>query len=128
MSQAEVETLRDLYAAWARGDFTRISAFAEDIEFVYSSDFPEPGTYTGIPAPQEGWRRWLSEWRDVSVVAEEIIEFAEGEYLVLARIGGRASGASMAGDGANIWRFRDGKAVSLTLYADRKSAQPDAGL
>lgn len=122
--------LRDLYAEWDRGDFSRTNLFDDEIEFVYSSDFPDPQTFRGIPGMLEGWRRWLAEWDEVTVTATDtFIRTEDGEVIVPTRIRGRGktSGAPLDEPAANTWRFRDGKAVRLTLYANRDTALREAG-
>jgi ketosteroid isomerase-like protein len=130
VSRDEISTLRSLYEHWARGDFRSSDLFDPEIEFSYSSDFPDPTSYTGVAAFAEGWKRWLSEWDHVTVTCEELIELDDGSVLALVKIrgSGKASGAPMEGDGANLWRFRDGKAVSIVAYANREHALRDAGL
>jgi ketosteroid isomerase-like protein len=130
VSGDDLAALRSLYEDWARGDYSRDDLFDPGIEFSYSSDFPDPTSYTGVAAFVEGWRRWLSEWRHVTVTAEEFIVLEDDRVLVLAKIrgSGRVSGAPMEGDGANLWRFRDGKAVSIVAYANQEHALRDAGL
>ena len=129
MSERDLETLAGLYAEWEHGDFGRDDAFAPDMEFVYSESFPEPGVHRGREAVREGWKRWLLEWADVTVVPERYIEAGEKILVeILIRGRGRTSGALVDGPGANLWTFKDGLATRLELFADRAEARRAAGV
>ena len=127
---SDLDTLRRIYANWGRGDYSSgIDVFATDVEFVYSSDFPEPATFRGHEGVYEGWGRWLREWDDMRVVLEDLIDLAPqvlAEVIVQGR--GKSSGAPLAEPGANLWTFRDGHAVRLEIYTDRAHARRAAGL
>lgn len=127
---SNLDVLQAVYAEWARGDYSRIEVFAPDVEFVYSSDFPEPAVFHGHAGVYEGWGRWLREWDDMRVVAEELIELDRGRVLaeVIVQGRGRSSGAQLAEPGANLWTFSDGVATRLEIYTRRASARAAAGL
>jgi ketosteroid isomerase-like protein len=129
VSQADIATLQLVYADWARGDFSRVDVFAPEIEFVYSADFPDPQVFRGVEEMVDGWRRWLHEWHDVRLAAEEFIDF---DPMVLVEVtlsgSGRGSGAPLSERAGNLWTFRDGKAVRLEAFASVSSARRAAGL
>jgi ketosteroid isomerase-like protein len=129
MSEAIIATLERVYADWARGDFTHVEVFAPDIEFVYSSDFPDPAVFRGVDGMAEGWGRWLREWHDVRMAAERFVDL---DPLVLVDIllsgTGKSSGAPLQVPAANLWTFRAGKAVRLEAFAGRETARAAAGL
>jgi ketosteroid isomerase-like protein len=57
------------------------------------------------------------------------IELLRALYADWARGGrGKTSGAPLDEPAANTWRFRDGRAMRLTLYANRETALRDAGI
>ena len=122
--------LESVYADWAQGDYSRVEFFAPEIEFAYSSDFPDPTVFTGLDGLAEGWRRWLREWDDVRVAAERFVDLGERVLVEIVLTGsGKGSGAQMREGGANLWTFRDdGKAVRLEIFAQRDSARRAAGL
>ena len=129
MSQADIATLELVYAEWACGDFSRVDIYAPDIEFVYSADFPDPQVFRGVEEMVDGWRRWLHEWHDVRLAAEEFIDL---DPMVLVDImlsgSGKGSGAPIRERGANLWTFRDGKAVRIEAFSSMDSARRAAGL
>jgi ketosteroid isomerase-like protein len=89
-----IEFLRDLYAAWARGDYSNIVVFDPDIELL--TDYPEQRTYRGLDGMRQGWFDFLSAWKDFTTQAEEIIAGSDDRYVVLVRLRGvgRESGAA----------------------------------
>jgi ketosteroid isomerase-like protein len=125
---SNVEFLRGVYDAWGRGDFTDASVFAPDVEFVYSSDFPEPAVFRGHEGVYAAWGAWLREWDEVRVAAEEFVQVGPLVLVdVLVHGRGRGSGAPVAEPGANLWTFRDGRAVRIEVFASRESARAAAG-
>jgi ketosteroid isomerase-like protein len=73
---------------------------------------------------EEALAGWLEPWQRPYVVeAEEFIE--EGERIAVMirwRGSGRGSGTPMESEGAHLWAFRDGKAVSFEIYRNRDEA------
>jgi ketosteroid isomerase-like protein len=126
----ELEALRSVYEAWARGEYGWADVFAAEMEFVYSSDFPEPAVYTGPEGIAAGWREWLREFDDVRVEARELVQAGPETVLAWVTVSGqgRGSGARAAQPGANVWRFSGGRAVRVELFFDPAAAERAAGL
>lgn len=59
MASANLDLVRSLYAAWARGDSSSVEWAHPEIEFVIA-DGPAPGSWSGLAAMTEAWRRFLS--------------------------------------------------------------------
>jgi ketosteroid isomerase-like protein len=124
-----IRFLRDVYAEWGRGEFTRADMFDPQVEFVQAGI--EPRTYHGPEGVTEGWYDWLRAWADFRVEATEIIPGKEPEsYLVLCHLTGRGkeSGVPTESETANILWLRDGKIVRMELFWDRDAALEAAGL
>src|SRR2546423_4909753 len=109
MSQ-NVDLVRSIYADWARGDFGSIDWADPDVELVAIGG-PDPGRTTGRAAMREGWRDFLSAWRDYRVTGEEFRELAGGRVLVFNRIGGRGRAAA--------WRSGVRKRAAPTCSSSR---------
>jgi ketosteroid isomerase-like protein len=123
-----VELLESVYAAWARGDFTRNDMFAADAKFV--TDFPERITYHGYEGMQRGWFDFLSVWENFRVDLERILPGGGDRYVVLVHLSarGKESGVPIEGDGANVVEFRDGRIAYFELMWDREQALAWGGI
>jgi ketosteroid isomerase-like protein len=52
MSNENVEIVRAFYEQLARGDFSALRTFSDELEFVTSPELPDAGTYRGEAAPR----------------------------------------------------------------------------
>jgi ketosteroid isomerase-like protein len=132
MSQENVETVRSIYAAWERGDYTSAEWAHPKIELVIA-DGPTPGSWTGVPAMLGVWREILSVFEELRAEADEYRALDAERVLVLVRFSGRGrtSGlevGQMQTKGANVFHLRGGKVTRLVLYWDRGRAFADVGL
>jgi ketosteroid isomerase-like protein len=127
-----LDLVRSIYVDWERGDFDRADWADTEIEIV-TVDGPEPGSWKGHTAMAEAWRGFLIAWRDFRVQAQEYRQVDNERVLVLYRVRaeGKTSGFEVGEtdtDGANLFRLRGGKVVSLDIYWDRDRALADLGL
>ena len=74
-------------------------------------------------------RRWLEEWTDFTIVADELIE-AGDSVVVAARQAGKGSRSGIAADLAyyTVWTFRGGKVIRMEQFLDRGEAFAAVGL
>src|SRR5919108_6264731 len=72
MASANLELIRSLYEAWARGESRSIGTEWADpeIEFVIA-DGPTPGTWKGLAGMAEGWKGFLSAWEEFRPEVDE---------------------------------------------------------
>jgi ketosteroid isomerase-like protein len=128
-----VDLVRALYAGWERGDFSRSAEWAHpQIEFVVT-DGPAPGSWTGVAGTAEGWRDFLSAFRDFRVDVEEYRELDAERVLVLHDLSGRGKTSApqverIRTKGANVLYLRNGKVTKSVFYFDRERALADLGL
>ena len=119
----DVEHLRELYAEWAEGDFSRNDLFDPEV-VVRSHGYPEAVDAQGLEQLKEVLAGWLEPWQRPYVVeAEEYI--SEGNRVAVMirwRGSGRESGTPMESEGAHLWEFREGRAVRYEVYRDRGQA------
>ena len=130
MSEDDLDSLRQVYAAWARGDFhVGAELFDPDIEFVVNPDWPDPGVYRGVREMRRAWGDYLRNWEDWRGEAQEFICAGERVFVaVRLRALGRDSRVPVDTPGFNVWTIRGGKAVRLALHLDREQALRDAGV
>lgn len=124
--RSNVDTVRRLYAAWERGDFSDVDCFDPALEF--GIDFgPDRITARGVDGLRRVWREQLRLWESWSTGPIEEV-FEQGEHVVVRHSlrGQSRHGLSVDSDDAGAaFRFRDGRIVFL-LAADHIEKALDA--
>ena len=91
---------------------------------------PEQGTFRGRQQVVAFIHSWWDAFDESVIVLDELID--AGDRVVAAFHGrqrGRGSGAVVEGRGSVlVWRFGDGRVVSITLYQAREEALEAVGL
>lgn len=125
MPRSSLEALHEIYEYWGRGEWTqRFGFYADDFEWGWSPEFPGlAGVYRDDETPNSRLLTWLGPWELWCCEAEDYVERGDS-VVVLARYRGRGkgSGVEVDAEGAHVWRLRDGKAVRLEIFADRRRA------
>lgn len=128
MSSENVEAVRRISDAWARGDFS--SAEWADPEIDFRTQFMASETHHGIKAAAREWGGWLHTFEDFRSEALEFFDVGD-QVVTFNRFSGsgKSSGVPLSEiPGAARFVLRDGKVVELELYTDRKQALRDAGI
>lgn len=115
------ELIRNLYAAFARGDIpTVLGAMAPDAAWTESEGGPYGGTYRGADAILSGvFMKLGGEWDGFAAVPAQFV--AEGDtVVVLGEYSGtfRATGRSMRAPFAHVWKLQDGRVATFTQITD----------
>ena len=130
MSNQNLETVRRFFELVNEGAL-------EDLAALGSADFEldlshSRGLNTGVYRAERAWQTF----KDLTEAFAEY-EFFETEMIdagdTVVRVGGirgrgKESGAEVEAEGASVWRFRDGSAVSCALFQGRAEALEAAGL
>jgi len=131
MSQENMEIVRALYEAWNGPDGRRaaLAFIAEDFEWVNPSWAVEPGTRYG----HEGWSAAMDSLEGAfHSDRNEPIEFRDLGDRVLCFTTFSATttsgGVAFTQDEPHLWTLRDGKAVRLEWFHDRREALAAVGL
>jgi ketosteroid isomerase-like protein len=135
MSRENVEVVRQLYRAWAQGEFwAHPDAFAPDVRSarVMSPDAEGvglSGVWQGLDGLAENVLLWLSAWNDLRVEPTEFLE-AGDKVVVFTRqtATAKASGVPLDREFADVWEVRDGKVVEVRFYWKRGDALKAVGL
>jgi ketosteroid isomerase-like protein len=124
MSEANVEIVRSIYAAWSDG--RSASDFIDaDIEYVNPPYAVEPGTIRG----RSSFARIRDAYDDVKISPRRFLD-AGDQVVVLAEITGRSHGAGVPihREQGYVWTMRDGQAVRFRWFNSAKEALDAVGL
>ncbi|MBA3974309.1 MAG: DUF4440 domain-containing protein [Candidatus Solibacter sp.] len=127
MSQANVDLIRGLYEAFARGDAPAIlGAMDPNIVWNEAENFPysDRNPYVGPMAVAEGvFGRIGTEWDQFQAVPDEILD-AGDTVVALGRYSGtyKATGKKMNAQFAHVWRVSGGKVTAFQQYTDTAQA------
>ncbi len=127
MSQQNVDLIRGLYDAFAKGDVPAVlGGMDPGIEWNEAESFPyaDRNPYIGPQAVLEGvFMRIMTDWEAFCVVTESVLD--AGEVVVaLGRYKGkhRTTGKDLDAQHAHIWWLRDGKVTRFQQYVDTAQA------
>lgn len=134
MSEANVEIVRHVYDAIARGDTaTVLAAYHPDIEWDFSKspfrDVVRQTVYRG----HEGIRSFIREryeeaFQSVEDHCDELIDAGDHVISVVTSRGrGRASGAEVERTFAAVWTILNGKITRVEWLGSRAEALEAAG-
>jgi ketosteroid isomerase-like protein len=135
MSEENVEVVRRVYDAVARGDTATVLAlYHPEVEFDFSrSPQGRLGLMKRVYRGHQGVRDWVrdryEEWDTIEDDLEELIDAGEHVISVVTHRGrGRASGVLVDMSGAGVWSIREGKVVRAVWFHTREAALEAAGL
>ena len=121
---AETEALKRAYAAFNRNDIaSTVEALDQQIEWTEPAEFPGGGTYHG----HEGVKAYLSlsraDWAEGSSEPERFI-VAGDKIVVFVHARVRLNGSTPWNEVrlADVFTFRNGKAIQMRAFADRQKA------
>lgn len=121
---AEIESLRKAYAAFNRNDIAAtVQSLDPQIEWTEPAEFPGGGTYHG----QEGVKAYLSQsraaWAEIESEPERFIAAGQ-KIIVFVHVRARPKEGTEWHERrlADVFTFRNGKAVQMRAFADRRQA------
>ena len=121
MSEQNVEFVKDVYGAFARGDVPAVlGAFAEDIEWFEAEGMPYGGVYRGPEAVAQNVFGPITEDVDgFALVTGEFIASGETVAAVVRYTGtGKASGKPLDVPAVHVWDIREGKLARFRQFID----------
>jgi ketosteroid isomerase-like protein len=125
MSQENVELIRGLYEAFAKGDIPGVLGRMDpNIVWIEADNFPyaDRNPYEGPQAILTGvFMRLANEWDGFACAHNEILD-AGDRVVVFGYLSGtyRATGKSIRAQMAHDWTIKDGKAIRFQEYTDTK--------
>jgi ketosteroid isomerase-like protein len=123
VSEQNVETIRALYAAFAKGDITAVlGALAPDAEWREADNFiyADGNPYVGSSAILQGvFMRLATEWDGFAAKPEQFLDagdsvIATGRYTAVHK----ATGKSIDAQFTHFWTLENGKVTRFQQYAD----------
>jgi ketosteroid isomerase-like protein len=120
---SSIETVKALYAAFAKGDIpAALATMAPDIVWNEAENYPyaDLNPHVGPNSVLTGvFARIGADWDGFSAVSDELID--AGDTIVsLGHYGGtcKATGKTMRAQFAHVFRVKDGKIAGFQQYAD----------
>jgi ketosteroid isomerase-like protein len=132
VSQTEIEVVLDQFAAVNERDFERaMGGYADDVVLVIEEGFLNTGRFEGKEAVGEWFGDWFRAFgADHRFEIPEVRDLGSGLIFLFAeyRGSGRASGASVSGGSAYLYRVEGGKIARVQLFPTREQALAAASL
>ena len=127
---AETAALREAYAALNRNDIpAMVKAFDPHMEWIEPDHYPRGGTHRGIAAVMALASHGRDTWAEGSCEPEQFI--AAGDKLVVyvhVRVRLKDHTDWIDARLADVYTFRNGKAVQMRHFPDRRQALEWAGV
>jgi ketosteroid isomerase-like protein len=130
VGDSEIEALKQTYAAINRNDIpAALEAFDPRMEWIEPPDYPGAGTYRGHAEVMANISKGRNTWAEGGCELERFI-VAGDKIVVFVRARVRLKGQSEWMDGrfADVYTFRDGKAVQMRSFGERVEALVWAGV
>jgi ketosteroid isomerase-like protein len=125
----ETEALREAYAAFNRNDIpATVKVLDPQIEWSEPAEFPGGGTYHGHAGVQAYLSQSRADWAEGSSEPERCI--VAGDKIIVfvhARVRLKDSTEWHETRLADVFTFRNGKAIQMRAFADRRQALEWAG-
>jgi ketosteroid isomerase-like protein len=127
MSEANVETVRRAWEAFARHDNHAIfPLYDPEVEI---DDIRLGRIYRGFDGVREYFRDWLAVWDEYGHEVEEWIDAGDDVIAVMHWWGqGKQSGLRVEERTSHVWTLRDGKLWRLRIYATKADALKAVGM
>ena len=127
MSQQNLDVIRNLYAAFAKGDVPGVlGAMAADMEWREADHFlyADGNPYVGPNAILNGvFMRLVTEWNGFAATPQQFHD-AGDTVIVTGRYTGvyKATGKALDAQFAHVWTLQQGKATHFQQYTDTLQA------
>jgi len=124
MSQENVEVIRKLFEAYARGE---IADALFDARVVWNPAEEEP--MEGLDEARAYMERWESEWEKLDTEPEEFIDAGDRVLVTVHFAGrGRASGIDVDARFYDVYTLHEGKITRMDEFMTRSEALEAVGL
>ncbi|MFN2616641.1 MAG: nuclear transport factor 2 family protein [Thermoleophilaceae bacterium] len=130
MAGSNVETVRQGYEAWNRGDREWIlEHMAPGFQWRTPPDDPDPGIHLGHEGVEHYWDAWREAFGQLKIEIEELMDAGDKVAAFVRRLGiGEVSGVEVQERVIQVFTFEGGKAVRCEEFYDRRQGLEAAGL
>ncbi len=121
---AETEALREAYAALNRNDIPAfVKVLDPQIEWTEPAEYPGSGTYQGHAGVEAHLSQSRGDWAEGSCEPERFI-VAGDRIIVFVHVRVRLKHNTEWHEArlADVYTFRNGKAIQMRAFADRRQA------
>ena len=127
MSQENVEIIRRGYVHFLA---TReIRAHPDLVWDVSRLDWPDQQIYSGVEGAMQFNAEWADAWDDWEFEVLDYLDAGERVVVIVNQRGrAKATGIPVDMRFAQVWSFRDGRAIRMQMYASVDEALEAAGL
>jgi ketosteroid isomerase-like protein len=126
VSEENVEVVREVWDAYARGDLDRIMEFSDPHVVMITV---EDGAQYGFDAVRRNYERWQEAWSDAETTVEQVTAAGDRVFVTACFRGrGRASGIEIETRLYEVYTMRDGRILRVDEFHEREDALEAAGL
>ena len=123
VSAEDIESLREAYAAFNRGDPGAVLKYLDPaIEWHSVSELPDRRVLHGLAEVEAHLRGLLELWETLELAPQEITVHGDKVLVVFHQSARGASGVPVTNQSTHLWTVRDGKAIRLQAYRSKEQA------
>jgi ketosteroid isomerase-like protein len=127
VSAENTELVREMYAAWDRGDMQAvIDSCDPEVIIVQPPEIPDSKSYRGHPGVVEALEDWPSQWDRFEARLGEVIELDERHVISQNKQSVSARGMSMEQDVFFLHTVDNGLHVRVDMFLTREEAEAAA--
>lgn len=114
-----VQTVQQLYSAFAEGDMPCVEELLADTHWVEAAGMPYGGTYRGFgEVAANVFGPIMNDVRGFTAKPDEIIPAGDDRVLALGTYRGSGSAGEVATPFAHLWTVKDGRVTKFVQYVD----------
>lgn len=119
MSKWNLDTVRGIYGAFARGEFPA-DAFHEDAEWHTDPELPRPMAHYGRPEVASYFERFVGAWHALDAEPVEMVARPSEQVLAIIRMGPAIE--RLQPTVAHLWTLRQGRVARVQVFGNRDAA------
>lgn len=114
-----VETVQQIYSAFAGGDIAKLEQLLSDTHWVEAAGTPYGGTYRGFgEIAANVFGPIGTDVEGFTAAPDEIIPAGDDRVLAVGTYRGRGSSGELAAPFAHLWTVRNGEVTNFVQYVD----------